>query len=140
MKHIVFFAALFLLLSCETEKQDKVNSYPTFYEESGGKETATYQQAIDFYITLARDFPQINIHTIGKTDSGLPLHMVTFNPEGDFNFENIRKEKTIILINNGIHPGESDGIDATMMLYRDLATGKLPSPRDRQKTRMPSSA
>ncbi|RIV47145.1 M14 family metallopeptidase [Flagellimonas pelagia] len=129
MKHIVFFAALVLLLSCETEKQDTVNSYPTFYEESGGKETATYQQTIDFYITLARDFPQINIHTIGKTDSGLPLHMVTFNPEGDFNFENIRKDKTIILINNGIHPGESDGIDATMMLYRDLATGKIPSPK-----------
>ena len=54
--------------------------------------------------------------------------MVTFNPDGDFNFENIRKEKTIILINNGIHPGESDGIDATMMLYRDLATGKVESP------------
>ncbi|RIV67504.1 M14 family metallopeptidase [Flagellimonas aequoris] len=129
MKHKVFFAALVLLLSCETEKQDTINSYPTFYEESGGKETATYQQTIDFYITLARDFPQINIHTIGKTDSGLPLHMVTFNPEGDFNFENIRKDKTIILINNGIHPGESDGIDATMMLYRDLATGKIPSPK-----------
>lgn len=129
MKHLVFFAALVLLLSCETEKQDTVNSYPTFYEESGGKETATYQQTIDFYINLARDFPQINIHTIGKTDSGLPLHMVTFNPEGDFNFENIRKDKSIILINNGIHPGESDGIDATMMLYRDLATGKIPSPK-----------
>ncbi len=129
MKHLFFFAALVLLLSCETEKQDTVNSYQTQYEISGGKETATYQQTIDFYITLARDFPQINIHTIGKTDSGLPLHMVTFNPEGDFNFENIRKEKSIILINNGIHPGESDGIDATMMLYRDLATGKIPSPK-----------
>jgi hypothetical protein len=53
---------------------------------------------------------------------------VTFNPDGDFNFENVRKEKSIILINNGIHPGESDGIDATMLLYRDLATEKLQSP------------
>ncbi|NDV44565.1 M14 family metallopeptidase [Flagellimonas sediminis] len=129
MKHLIFSVVLVLLLSCETEKQDKINSYQTYFETSGGKETATYQQTIDFYITLARDFPQINIHTIGKTDSGLPLHMVTFNPEGDFNYENIRKEKSIILINNGIHPGESDGIDATMMLYRDLATGKIPSPK-----------
>jgi len=129
LKHLIFSVVLVLLLSCETEKQDKINSYQTYFETSGGKETATYQQTIDFYITLARDFPQINIHTIGKTDSGLPLHMVTFNPEGDFNYENIRKEKSIILINNGIHPGESDGIDATMMLYRDLATGKIPSPK-----------
>ena len=29
------------------------------------------------------------------------------------------------MVNNGIHPGESDGIDATMMLMRDLATGNL---------------
>ncbi|WP_240905113.1 M14 family metallopeptidase [Flagellimonas oceani] len=130
MKYIVFFTALFLLISCESETQDEKSSYPTHFELSDGKETATYKQTIDYYITLARDFPEINIHTIGKTDSGLPLHTVTFNPDGDFNYENIRKEKSIILINNGIHPGESDGIDATMMLYRDLATGKLEMPEN----------
>lgn len=117
-----------LYVSCETQTEDKVASYQTFYENSKGKETATYQKTIDFYIRLAKDFPEINIQTIGKTDSGYPLHIVTFNPDGDFNFENIRKEKTIVLINNGIHPGESDGIDATMLLYRDLATKNLPHP------------
>src|SRR5690606_40548333 len=122
--------AVALIVSCEGEPQDKVASYQTHYEASGEKETATYAQTIDFYIRLARDFPQLNIHTIGKTDSGQPLHLVTFNPEGDFNFENIRKEKAIILINNGIHPGESDGVDATMMLYRDLVTKNIPAPEN----------
>ena len=56
--------------------------------------------------------------------------MVTFNPDGDFNLENVREKKAIILINNGIHPGESDGIDATMMLYRDLAIEKLKAPKN----------
>ena len=125
MKHLFFLAAVFLFISCESETQGEKSSYQTHYEASGGEETATYKQTIDYYMGLAREFPQINIQTIGKTDSGLPLHTVTFNPDGDFNYENIRKEKSIILINNGIHPGESDGIDATMMLYRDLATGKL---------------
>lgn len=32
------------------------------------------------------------------------------------------------MINNGIHPGEPDGIDASMMLLRNLATGKLKAP------------
>jgi hypothetical protein len=36
----------------------------------------------------------------------------------------------VLLINNGIHPGESDGIDATMMLYRDLAQGKIKAPKN----------
>ncbi|UBZ12851.1 M14 family metallopeptidase [Flagellimonas marinaquae] len=128
MKHLFFLAAVFLFISCESETQGEKSSYQTHYEASGGEETATYKQTIDYYMGLAREFPQINIQTIGKTDSGLPLHTVTFNPDGDFNYENIRKEKSIILINNGIHPGESDGIDATMMLYRDLATGKLDMP------------
>ncbi|MBW8200709.1 M14 family metallopeptidase [Flagellimonas abyssi] len=130
MKHLFFLAAVFLFISCESETQGEKSSYQTHYEASGGLETATYRQTIDYYMGLAREFPQINIHTTGKTDSGIPLHTVTFNPDGDFNYENIRKEKSIILINNGIHPGESDGIDATMMLYRDLATGKLKMPEN----------
>ena len=130
MKQIILFLAVVLIVSCKSETQDEQSSYPTHYELSEGKETATYQQTIDYYMALAREFPEINIQTIGKTDSGYPLHTVTFNPDGDFNFENIRKEKTIILINNGIHPGESDGIDATMMLYRDLATGALEAPKN----------
>ncbi|WP_394751185.1 M14 family metallopeptidase [Spongiimicrobium salis] len=118
------------LFSCETEKKDKVANFQTHFETTKGKETATYDQTIDFYIRLAREFPEINIQTIGETDSGNPLHIVTFNPDGDFNFQKIGEDKTIILINNGIHPGESDGIDATMLLYRDLATENIPSPKN----------
>ncbi|WP_420601266.1 M14 family metallopeptidase [Flagellimonas sp.] len=127
MKYSVLIAIGIFCLSCETKTEDEVASYQTFYEVSQGKETATYEETIAFYIKLAKDFPEINIQTIGETDSGYPLHMVTFNPDGDFNFDRLRNEKAIILINNGIHPGESDGIDATMLLYRDLATKKLPA-------------
>jgi len=35
-----------------------------------------------------------------------------------------------MLIMNGIHPGEPDGIDASMMLLRDLASGKLKAPKN----------
>ncbi|MEL6484906.1 MAG: M14 family metallopeptidase, partial [Bacteroidota bacterium] len=93
-------------------------------------ETATYEESIAFYKRLARDFPEVNIQTLGNTDSGFPLHLVTFNPDGDFNFDNVREDKALVLINNGIHPGESDGIDATMLLFRDLATEKLKAPEN----------
>ena len=110
--------------------EEKVEIYKTVFESTDGEETATYEETISFYIRLAKEFPEVNIQTIGETDSGFPLHMVTFNPDGDFNLENVRKEKAIMLINNGIHPGESDGIDATMMLYRDLAIEKLEAPKN----------
>ncbi|MCG2462136.1 M14 family metallopeptidase [Flavobacteriaceae bacterium F89] len=128
----LFFSLLSVLvfLSCETKKKDKVANFQTPFEISQGQETATYLEIIDFYLRLAKEFPEINVQTIGNTDSGLPLHMVTFNLDGDFNFTKIGKEKTIVLINNGIHPGESDGIDATMILFRDLAIGQLAPPKN----------
>jgi len=46
-----------------------------------------------------------------------------YNSKGDFDLKNSSNLK--LLINNGIHPGESDGIDATILLYRDLVQGKL---------------
>ncbi len=54
-------------------------------------ETTTYLQTIDFYIQLAKEFPEINIQTIGNTDSGYPLHVATYNSDGDFNFQKIGK-------------------------------------------------
>lgn len=40
----------------------------------------------------------------------------------------VRINKRIILINNGIHPGEPDGIDASMLLARDIVTNKVKLP------------
>lgn len=117
-------------LSCEKQTRTSTTNLKTPFETSNGKETATYGQAIEFYIKLAKEFTEINIQTIGSTDSDKPLHIVTYNPDGDFNFNNIQKDKTVVLINNGIHPGESDGIDATMLLYRDLASEKINTPKN----------
>ena len=119
-----------IAIACEPQTRDEKEVFITPFEISKGKSTATYDEAIEFYMELAREFPEINIQTIGETDSGYPLHIVTFNAEADFNFQKLAESKTIILINNGIHPGESDGIDATMMLYRDLAQQRVPPPEN----------
>lgn len=126
---LLLFIFFILLFSCEKKPEEVALDFPTPFESSDGTTTATYDEVIKFYIKLAREFPKINIQTIGTTDSGKPLHLVTYNEEGNFNFQKIGEENTIILINNGIHPGESDGIDATMLLYRDLASGKIESPQ-----------
>ena len=137
MRYFLIFSILFLLLSCEKKIEDKIAEYPTPFEKSNGNQTATYNEVIEFYIQLAKGFPAINIQTIGETDSGKPLHIVTYNLDGDFNFSKIGKDKTIVLINNGIHPGESDGIDATMTLFRDLAVEKITPPKNAVITTIP---
>ena len=118
---------LILIVSCKPATKTDFD-FETVFEKSKGLETATYNQTIQFYNNLATTFPSISIDSIGSTDSGKPLHIVTLNPDGNFNFENIKKDKRILLINNGIHPGESDGIDATMLLFRDIANGTIAVP------------
>ena len=130
MKLLVRLFLLLCLISCETKKERKIENIKTVFERSNGEETATYLQIIDFYIQLAKEFPEINIQIIGTTDSGNPLHVVTYNPDADFNFQKIGRDKSILFINNGIHPGESDGIDATMLLFRDLALKNMDAPEN----------
>ncbi|APG61296.1 M14 family metallopeptidase [Christiangramia salexigens] len=120
------------LSSCDFSKYKLVKEYDfeTRFEKSGGVETGTYYEVINFYKQLADKYPSISLEEIGETDSGLPLHLAIFSPKAEFDLEKLKKEQSVLLINNGIHPGESDGIDATMMLFRDLAGDSIPAPKN----------
>ena len=119
---------LLLLLITDLHLKAQQTDFKTVFETSNGTETATYEETIQFYTDLANTYDQISMQAMGETDSGIPLHIVTLNPDKVFDFDSIRKDKQILLINNGIHPGESDGIDATMMLFRDIVQGKITMP------------
>jgi len=130
MKNSLLYLLFSLLFfACNSEKETINIDFTTEFEASNGQETSTYDQVILFYKQLADTYMSVAIYEMGKTDSGKLLHLVTFNPNRGFESEfSSRKDKNILLINNGIHPGESDGIDASMMLIRDLAQGKINSP------------
>ncbi|MET0243626.1 MAG: M14 family metallopeptidase [Flavitalea sp.] len=101
----------------------------TRYEISKTLETPTYPEIIQWWKNLAARYPQVSMRTMGPTDAGFPLHLIILDNEKDFNFESLRrKNRRIILVNNGIHPGEPDGIDASMLLVRDIVTGKKKLP------------
>lgn len=90
----------------------------TPFEKGNGNQTTTYTEMVKFYDDLAKEFKTITVESFGTDDNGEPIKVVIFNNSKD---KNVPK----ILINNGIHPGEPDGIDATMMMMRDFATGKI---------------
>lgn len=132
-KFLVFAVAVATLcMSCDFSNYilEQDYDFTTVFEKSGGTETATYPQVIDYYRDLAAVYPTVSLETIGETDSGEPLHLAIYSRSGNFNLEELRKNNSILLINNGIHPGESDGIDATMMLFRDLAQDSIPLPEN----------
>jgi hypothetical protein len=122
---------LLLLLCCFAALAGEAQMFVTPYEKSGGRETATYAECIAFYKKLDTRFPTISMDTVGLTDAGYPLHIVYYTDDARFSPVHWAKMgKLIILINNGIHPGEPDGIDATMMLLRDAAEKRINIPRD----------
>ncbi len=115
---------VFFLFAC-----NYIKAQLTPFEKSDRKETATYFEAIDWYRQLDKTSGLVSIKEMGPTDAGYPLHLVMISADGKFSPAQWHQEKKlIILINNGIHPGEPDGIDASMMLVRDIINKKIKLP------------
>ena len=101
----------------------------TPFERSKGKQTATYAEMVEFYKNLASVSRSISVIEMGITDIGYPQRAILYTKDGKFKKEDWQKDNRItILINNDIHPGEPDGVDASMMLLRDAALGKIDVP------------
>ncbi|TDN38147.1 hypothetical protein A8B98_25350 [Hymenobacter sp. UV11] len=98
--------------------------------------TATYTECLAFYKDLAAAYPTtMQLRAAGLTDSGQPLHEVVLSADGTFEPAASRaKGRPILFIQNGIHPGEPEGIDASMALARDLLRDKQLLPLLRQVT------
>lgn len=89
--------------------------------------SATYRETMGFYAELAAQYPeQCSLQLAGGTDAGAPLYAFVLSPDGTLTPDSARaREKTVLLVNNGIHAGEPCGVDASMMLARDLLSGRL---------------
>ncbi len=132
MRYLITITILLGFLSCgETKDNPENKDFTTLFEKSDGTETPTYEEVISFYKELDNAYTSIKTYEVGTTDIGEPLTLITFNPNRSFESEfEDHQDQRRLLINNGIHPGESDGIDATMMLMRDLAQGTIETPEN----------
>ncbi len=108
------------LICCLLCIQTKAQITP--FEASSDKNyTANYAEIIGYYQKLVKPHPQLRLFNYGTTDAGKPLTLIVLSRDRVFDPVLIKKQnKRVLLINNGIHPGEPEGIDATMMLVRDL--------------------
>lgn len=99
--------------------------FSTRFEESAGTQTPTYQEGIAWWQSIDMAHDNIKMLEMGPTDSGYPLHLVLCNSDKVFDLEALKNgKKTIVLVNNAIHPGEPDGVDASMLLVRELVNNK----------------
>ena len=102
--------------------QESFTPYP-FKKEVEANRSVTYAKAIELYKAMAAKDKRIQVNEVGMTDVGIPLHEVIVDINSDFNPGDARRrKKNVLFINNGIHPGEPDGIDATLWLVQDILT------------------
>ena len=125
IKHIIYLLLGCVLVGCETPFFSPPKKFETPFEQKDGLKNSTYEEIIDYYKELSKEFTSISFKTIGQTDNGMPLHLVIYSADGEFNLNKYREERTIIFINNAIHGNETDGVNATTLLFRNLAQNEI---------------
>jgi hypothetical protein len=94
----------------------------TPFEAGNQNQTTTWDDCIAWYQDLAARFPNVlRFAVIGTSDAGLPIHAGVVSADGQFDRAAIKAAgRPVFFNNNGIHPGEPEGVDACMALVRDF--------------------
>ncbi len=91
--------------------------------------TISWEDCISAYKKLDSENRSALLIEAGLTDIGKPLHLFVLSKDGIFDpVVAKRKGKTVLMILNGIHPGEPDGIDASIRLSQSLLSGNIELP------------
>jgi hypothetical protein len=84
-------------------------------------ETPSYPELIERYKQLDKDSKYARLIPCGETDGGHTMHLFVITKSELFNPKNLHDAGiTVLMINNGIHPGEPDGINASLLLAEKL--------------------
>ena len=96
----------------------------TTYELGNHNQTTTWLECITFYKISPHATRRCCISNRSACPTaGVPIHAGVVSADGVFDREQIKREgRTVFFNNNGIHPGEPEGIDACMAIVRDLCT------------------
>ena len=95
---------------------------PAFTQWSfSGSTTPAWAETIEAFRELADTRSGATMSVMGTDDNGSPMHLFVLH-DGTFPHpDSLRAAgKSILWITNGIHPGEPDGVDASLLLARAL--------------------
>ena len=107
------------------QKKNILKDWLTHFEKSNQLESPDYENTLKYFQKFADKTPFVNIKTIGLTPQGRELKVIIVSKDKAFSPEQAKKTgKAIVLIQNGIHPGEVEGKDACMLLLREILITK----------------
>jgi len=123
MKSICLF--LILLFSFQLLSQQEDFSWETVFEKSGFISTADYEQTMEYFQNLADNSEFAEFFSFGSSPQGRELKYLLVTKESKISVPPGKELlKPTILIINGIHSGEIEGKDASMILMREILITK----------------
>ncbi len=97
------------------------NDLTLLYERSHFVESGSYAEAASFCETLAKRSPYAKVLRFGTSPEGRPIIALVMSAHKDFTPLALAKSaRPLIFINNGIHAGEIEGKDASLILARGM--------------------
>lgn len=99
----------------------QAQDWTTFYERSGGKETPRYEETLEYCRQLDEHSPWIQLSYFGTSPQGRGLPVLIADRGEAFRPGPDKRKKAVVMVQACIHPGESEGKDAGLMLLRDIA-------------------
>ncbi|RCK76680.1 MAG: hypothetical protein IGBAC_1042 [Ignavibacteriae bacterium] len=119
------YIMVLFILSNVLFSQDISNEWLTKAERTNFKETSRYEETIDYCLRLSKGSPFVHFTTFGKSGEDRDLPLLIVSKDKFFDPKKARlSSKAIIMIQNGIHAGEIEGKDASLMLLRDIVITK----------------
>ena len=91
-------------------------------------QTPTYPELIAWYQNMDQQHAEIELYAMGESDTEFPIYVCIINGSNDSlkTFQKARTSTTV-LINNAIHPGEPDGVNASMQWITDWVSAGKPT-------------
>ena len=116
---------LFVLLMFSISFSQDKNDWQTYFEKSGYLETPRYAETMEYFRKLADYSDVAEMIKFGVSPQGRDLNCLVVSNDKAFKPEDAKATgKPVILIINGIHSGEIEGKDASMILLREILVTK----------------
>ncbi|MBU8892902.1 MAG: M14 family metallopeptidase [Bacteroidales bacterium] len=109
----------FLIITISVFSQN--SEWITYYKKSDFLETPRYDETMEYTMKLAESSDLIEYISFGTSLQGRDLPLLIIDKNKNFTPESVRESgNAVLFIEACIHPGESEGKDAGLMLIRDI--------------------
>ena len=123
-----FFFYILISMACSNSFAQKDFDWETSFEKSGFISTPDYEQTMAYFQRLADSSEFADFFTFGISPQKRELKYLLVSKENAKGIQTEMKVKKlsgpVVLVINGIHSGEIEGKDASMLLLRELLVTK----------------